>query len=154
MAVIDHDQTTESRELIQYFDGSPYFSGVKTLNSTEQVQTQLKSGHSKLVLEIPDHFASDMKHLDRPEINFYIDGSAPFIADNIKGFVTGILLTYAQDKIRQTGLPIDARPVVVIEPRFLYNQGFESIYAIIPGTLMLGLILIPAMMTALGVVRE
>ena len=154
MAVIDHDQSTESRELIQYFDGSPYFSGVKKLDSIEEVQTQLKSGQSKLVLEIPDHFASDMKHLDRPEINFYIDGSAPFIAENIKGFVTGILLNYAQDKIRQTGLPLDTRPVMVIDPRFLYNQGFASIYAIIPGTIMLGLILIPAMMTALGVVRE
>lgn len=154
MAVIDYDQSTESRELIEYFDGSPYFSGVERLQSSEQVQTRLKSGDAKLILEIPSHFAADMKQLDRPEINFYIDGSAPFIAENIKGYVTGILLTYARDKVHQTGLPIDARPVVVIEPRFLYNQGFASIYAIIPGTLMLALILIPAMMTALGVVRE
>ena len=154
MAVIDYDQSTESRELIEYFDGSPYFSGVERLQSSEQVQNRLKSGDAKLVLEIPSQFAADMKQFDRPEINFYIDGSAPFIAENIKGYVTGILLTYARDKVRQSGLPIDSRPAIVIEPRFLYNQGFASIYAIIPGTLMLALILIPAMMTALGVVRE
>ena len=35
-----------------------------------------------------------------------------------------------------------------------YNQAFKSIYAIVPGVIMLLLILIPAMMTAVGVVRE
>jgi hypothetical protein len=41
-----------------------------------------------------------------------------------------------------------------IEPRFIYNQDFRSIYAITPGVLMLTMILIPAMLTALGIVRE
>lgn len=154
MAVLDHDQSQESRELVQYFDGSPYFSGVESLQSTAQINARLTSGQAKVVLEIPAHFAADMKSQRHPEIMFYIDGSAPFVADNTQGFVKGILLGYAKQKIHQTGLPLDTRPVMLIEPRFLYNQGFASIYAIIPGTIMLGLILIPAMMTALGVVRE
>jgi ribosome-dependent ATPase len=43
---------------------------------------------------------------------------------------------------------------VNIESRFRYNQAFKSVYAIIPGVIMLLLMNIPAMMTALGVVRE
>jgi ribosome-dependent ATPase len=41
-----------------------------------------------------------------------------------------------------------------VETRFVYNEQFRSIYAITPGIIMLALILIPTMLTALGVVRE
>jgi ribosome-dependent ATPase len=43
---------------------------------------------------------------------------------------------------------------VTIETRFRYNQDFRSVYAMVPGILMLLLIMIPATMTAVGVVRE
>ena len=41
-----------------------------------------------------------------------------------------------------------------IETRFLYNQDFDSVYAMVPGTTALLLVLIPAILMALAVVRE
>jgi ribosome-dependent ATPase len=41
-----------------------------------------------------------------------------------------------------------------VEPRFRYNQDFRSVFAITPGTIMLMLVVFPAMLTTLGVVRE
>ncbi len=41
-----------------------------------------------------------------------------------------------------------------LQPRFRYNQQFRSAVAILPGCIMVLLLLIPAMLTALGVVRE
>src|SRR6202008_3436417 len=38
--------------------------------------------------------------------------------------------------------------------RVLYNQSFDSVYAMVPGDIMLLLMLIPSMLTALSVVRE
>lgn len=55
--------------------------------------------------------------------------------------------------MRETGVIPSYYPATV-EPRFRYNQAFRSQYAIPPGVLMLLLIMIPAMLTALGVVRE
>jgi ribosome-dependent ATPase len=43
---------------------------------------------------------------------------------------------------------------VNIEMRYRYNQAFKSVYSTIPGVIMLILMLIPAMLTAVGVVRE
>ncbi len=40
------------------------------------------------------------------------------------------------------------------ESRALYNQAFQSVYALVPGDIMLLLMLIPSMLTALSVVRE
>ena len=51
------------------------------------------------------------------------------------------------------GLPPRRQPVN-FEPRALYNQAFESVYAMVPGDIMLLLMLIPSMLTALSVVRE
>src|SRR5205085_7853622 len=47
-----------------------------------------------------------------------------------------------------------AAQAVKFDPRTLYNQSFESIYAMVPGDVMLLLMLIPSMLTALSVVRE
>jgi ribosome-dependent ATPase len=41
-----------------------------------------------------------------------------------------------------------------IQARFRYNQAFLSVYAVVPGTIMLLLLFMPAIMTALAVVRE
>jgi ribosome-dependent ATPase len=43
---------------------------------------------------------------------------------------------------------------VEVQTRFRYNQAFKSVYAMVPGILMLLLVMIPATMTAVGVVRE
>ena len=41
-----------------------------------------------------------------------------------------------------------------IETRFRYNRDFESIYAMVPGTIALLLVQIPAILMAVSVVRE
>ncbi len=64
------------------------------------------------------------------------------------------MLAYTADMIHAAGLPTQLAMPASIEPRFIYNQEFKSIYAITPGMIMLALILIPTMLTALGVVRE
>src|SRR5262249_1784734 len=53
----------------------------------------------------------------------------------------------------EKGLPAKQSPMS-IETRALFNQDFKSIYAMVPGDIMLLLMLIPSMLTALSVVRE
>ena len=60
----------------------------------------------------------------------------------------------ASDARASTASPTAGRPVPIVEPRFRYNQDFKSIYAMVPAVIMLLLMLIPAMLTALSVVRE
>ena len=153
-AVLDRDQSSESRALTEYFAGSRYFVEQPPLNSAADIDRVLKSAQTKLVIDIPSGFGRDLLRGNKPEVGFYVDGSAPFNAENIKAYVGGILSLYAQDQIRATGLPIALQPAAGVEARFMYNQDFKSMYAVAPGIMMLVLMLIPAMMTAIGVVRE
>ncbi|PVZ88566.1 multidrug ABC transporter ATP-binding protein [Serratia sp. S1B] len=153
-AVLDRDQTIESRELIQNFSASSYFKLTEYLDSSDQIDYSLKSSQARLVIDIPPHFGQQLMRGEKPEVGFYIDGSLPFIAENIKGFVLGILTSYLNDKLQEKGYSLNTADSVQLQPRYVYNQDFKSIYAMAPGMIMLATMLIPVMMTALGVVRE
>lgn len=153
-AVMDRDQTVESRALVEYFRGSRYFTFTGTLHSANEIDETLKVSKARLVIDIPPHFGRDLLRGDKPEVGFYVDGTMPFMAENIKSFILMILERYAAAEWAQTGLPISLKPAAQVAPRYVYNQDFKSIFAITPGMIMMAMMLIPVMMTALGVVRE
>ena len=155
--VLDRDQTHDSRQLIEHFEGSRHFQrhpragAIQTLDEGDDL---LRAHEVVLVLEVPPGFGRDLVGGRRPDVALYIDGAQTFTAENVRGYAKGILLEHAMRFARETpGLQVSPLPAR-IEPRFSYNQEFRSIYASTPGLLMLCLIIIPAMLTALGVVRE
>lgn len=153
-AVYDRDQTAASRELVEYFDGSRYFLQQPPIQSEAEIDTVLKSSGAILVIDIPSGFGRDLARGLKPEVGFYVDGSMPFNATNIRGYIGSLITAYTKDRIAESGLPVSLKAPACIEPRFMYNQDFDSINAIAPGVMMLVLMMIPAMMSAVGVVRE
>ena len=153
-AVYDRDQTAASRELVEYFDGSRYFLQQPPIQSEAEIDTVLKSSGAILVIDIPSGFGRDLARGLKPEVGFYVDGSMPFNATNIRGYIGSLITAYTKDRIAESGLPVSLKAPDGIEPRFMYNQDFDSINAIAPGVMMLVLMMIPAMMSAVGVVRE
>ena len=152
-AVRDRDQSAESRAITEYFSGSPHFRELSPLAADADIDTALESSSAKMVIDIPPAFGRDLLRGTRPEIGFYLDGAESFNASNLTGYIASILGDYARDQAHAHGirLPPDAAQLV---PRFRYNPDFKSILAIAPGVLMLALSLFPAMMAAVGVVRE
>ena len=152
-AVRDRDQSAESRAITEYFSGSPHFHQLPPLTADADIDTALESSSAKMIIDIPPAFGRDLLRGARPEIGFYLDGAESFNASNLTGYIASILGDYARDQAHAHGirLPPDAAQLV---PRFRYNPDFKSILAIAPGVLMLALSLFPAMMAAVGVVRE
>jgi ribosome-dependent ATPase len=155
--VLDRDQTHDSRQLIEHFEGSRHFQRHRqsgTVQTLDEGDALLRAHEVVLVIEVPPGFGRDLVGGRRPDVALYIDGAQTFTAENVRGYAKGILLEHAMRFARETpGLEAPGMPAR-LEPRFSYNQEFRSIYASTPGLLMLCLIIIPAMLTALGVVRE
>ena len=153
-AAFDQDQTNESHELLEHFSGSRYFGEHPDIASEAELDHRLKSGELKLALQIPTNFGKDLLTDKRPELSVWLDGAMPFRAETANGYVQGLAQTYLTDQAAR-GHIAGLRPLPVnLEARFKYNQAFKSVYQTIPSTIMLVLILIPAMMTAVGVARE
>ena len=151
-AVLDQDQSRYSRELVREFEGSAYFRRGADLSRRDEISGALVAGRAQLVIEIPPHFGRDLLAQRRPQVAFYIDGAMPQQGENIAGYAQGIAAGYALSLYRAYG--VQAAGAADLDMRFIYNPTFKSINALTPGFLMLALVMIPAMMTALGVVRE
>ena len=151
-AVLDQDQSHYSRELTQEFAGSSYFRQRASLAARSDINAVLTDGSARMVIEIPPGFGKDLTLGRRPQLAFYFDGSWPFVGENLHGYAQGILNRYMAELYRERGIRIDTGGG--LQTRFIYNPTFKSINALTPGFLMLSLMMIPAMLTALSVVRE
>lgn len=153
-AVLDRDRSIESRTLMEGFGGSPYFTETAPIEDFASLDQRLRAGDVQVAVEVPPDFGRDLLQGRTPQLGVFVDGSFPFRGETTRGYVQGIALKQAMERARQTiGKFPDPTPYD-LEPRFRYNQDFKSVVSIVPGVMMLLLVLIPAMLTALGVVRE
>ncbi len=83
-----------------------------------------------------------------------IDGAMPYRAETISGYVDGLHQTYILEQYARVYGEQPDLLSVDIEPRYRYNQDFKSVYAMVPSVLALLLLFIPAILTAVSVVRE
>ena len=118
----------------------------------------MQSGELAVAVEIPPGYGRDLTNLRSPEVGFWIDGAMPFRGETTKGYVTGLMLRYGQDLAVERLGPNAAANAYLgglnMEDRFRYNQGFKSVFAMVPNVVVMILILIPAVMAAIAVVRE
>ena len=152
-AVLDRDQTPESRAYLEEFRGSTYFTEKAPLADYADLEKRLKNGSISAAIELPPSFGRDIKRGRPAWVSAWIDGAMPFRAQTIRGYLEGTHQLYLTDPAVKTTLPAAGVPAD-IEIRFKYNQDFDSIYAMVPATISLLLALFPAILMALAVVRE
>ncbi|WP_447591326.1 ribosome-associated ATPase/putative transporter RbbA [Aquipseudomonas campi] len=152
-AVLDHDQTTTSVHYAQNIAGSRYFLERPALHSYDELDQRLRNGDISLAVEIPPGFGRDLKRGAHPEIGVWIDGAMPMRAQNIQGYMQSLHNQYLTELARSSAQGSTAAPFD-IQVRFRYNPDVESLKAMVPAVIPLLLMLIPAMLTALGIVRE
>jgi ribosome-dependent ATPase len=153
-AVLDRDQSYESRLLLEQFSNSRYFMERSPLSDEFEIDSRLRSGELRFAIDIPPGFGRDLLHGHHPQVSFWLQGGDTYPAETARAYIQGAVLTYAADRYRRFhGRDPQLLPINV-EPRFRYNQDFRSVFAMIPGTIMLLLVVFPAMLTALAIVRE
>jgi len=153
-SVLDHDRTPASRGYLEHFEGSRYFHREPDIANDDDFWRRLVAGNLTVAIEIPPGFGRALKRSDRTEVGFWIDGAFPFRGDTIAGYVRAIHRDFLTSPDTLPGGAAALETPLQVETRFRYNQAFESVYAMVPGIMMLLLIMIPATMTAVGVVRE
>ncbi len=151
-AVLDRDQTTTSQAYALNIAGSRYFIEKQTIQDPDDLERRLRSGDISLAVEIPPNFGRDLKRGADPAIGVWIDGAMPTRANTVLGYVQGLHASYLAD--RQNGNAASTGAAASTEVRYRYNPDVESLKAMVPAVIPLLLIMIPAMLTALGVVRE
>jgi ribosome-dependent ATPase len=157
-ATFDMDQSPESRIYLEQFAGTTrYFTDTGPVYSAEEALRRLQSDEASVVLEIPPHFGRDVRKGSKPEVLAMVDGANTFRGETVAQYVNGVQNTMLQDpqSERYTGLSTAPKIYTAnIQDRYMYNPAFESIYSIVPSVPPLLMILIPAILMTVSIVRE
>lgn len=151
-AVLDRDQTTLSRDYVLNLSGSRYFSERLPIADYTELDERMRSGELTLALEIPPGFARDIAHGRSVQIGAWIDGAMPQRGETVRGYVQGMHTLWLESQARQHGRTTGG--LINIQTRFRYNPDVKSLVAMVPAVIPLLLMMIPAMLAVLSVVRE
>jgi ABC-2 type transport system permease protein len=149
LSVFDQSMTQESREFIDAFEVSGYFTIGEYTRNREQIAEMLDSGKTSAVLIIPSDFAADIKTGVNPEPLLIIDGTDPTIART--ALTNGILISSNFTSGLQGRL---LSGTITLNTNVWNNPNMESNLFTIPG--LVGLIVqnVTIMLTAFALVRE
>ncbi len=152
-AILDRDQTALSHNYALNLSGSRYFVERPPILDHANLDRRMRSGELTLALEIPPGFARDAQRGTGAQIGAWVDGSMPQRAETAIGYVQGMHQGWLADLAKHRFGQTLSAPVA-IETRFRYNPDVKSLPAMIPAVIPILLLMIPAMLTALSVVRE
>lgn len=149
--VIDNDQSTFSRLLVSKFEHSKYFDTiVKHLSETEALH-RIKQAKTDIVIIIPSSMERRLLHGQKSEIGVFVDGAFPTRAVTMQNYVEGVILDTTKELARKK---LTTKALIVINQRTLFNQAMRDEDAIVPGLIGLVMLVAPAILAALLIVKE
>ncbi|HHS9998630.1 TPA: ribosome-associated ATPase/putative transporter RbbA [Klebsiella quasipneumoniae subsp. quasipneumoniae] len=153
-AVLDRDQTLSSQGWSQNIAGSRYFIEQAPLRSYDELDRRMRDGELAVAIEIPPNFGRNIARGTPVQIGVWVDGAMPNRAETVRGYVQAMHLAWLQEMAARQSSPQRATSLISIETRYRYNPDVKSLPAIVPAVIPLLLMMIPAMLSALSVVRE
>jgi ribosome-dependent ATPase len=151
--VLDRDDSPASRDYAAGLSASAYFVERPAVRDYDELDRRMRTGELSIVLEFPPGFGRDLASGRATQVGAWIDGSMPMRAETVNGYVQAMHAQWLRERAMRSAGTLAVDPARV-EVRFRYNPDVRSIVSMVPAVIPLLLIFLPAMLTALGVVRE
>jgi ABC-2 type transport system permease protein len=148
--VVDRDRTAESRELVDAFLTTGYFTLVGASDRPGDLVGALDAGRAVVGLEIPADFTRAVQSAQPAAVQLLVDGAQSNTATVAQGYAALIVGAYARTHAPGGGVPggLDLRV------RAWFNPTLESRAYNVPGVIALLILLMCLTLTSLAVVRE
>lgn len=153
LVVWDASNTVESRELIDSFGQTEFFSVNFYTTDYAGITERIESGKAKVALVIPPEYSNHLHRGETAQVQFFTDGSEP--TTGIQALANANLIAQAKGselmskaKLSEIALPLS------LEPRVWYNPAMQSSIFYLPGLVGVILGMLTVMLTAFAIVRE
>jgi ABC-2 type transport system permease protein/ribosome-dependent ATPase len=158
LAVVDYDHSATSRDYVYGFAATRTFDLRAASASEREVETMLRRGQIRLAIIVPPGFERTLYRGFPAAVQLLVDGVYAYYAEVTRGYALAIHSRVAADlfaaRLRErTGQQLDTAPIE-IRTRYLYNETLQATNTIVPGLLPVVLMLTPAILMALAIVRE
>jgi len=150
IVILDHDQSHYSRMLTSKFEDSKYFDPTVSQMSEKEALHLIKQAKTEMILVIPSSFEKRLLHGQKSEIGLFIDAAFPTRATTMESYVQGVILQAAAEVAQEK----PQGGIITINSRNLFNQAMRDENAMVPGLIGLVLLVAPAILSALLIVKE
>lgn len=157
IAVVDHDKSTESRELIRKITASGYFKIIEYGENYNTAYEEIEKDKVDLILEIPNNFEKDLVRENKEKVLLAINAINGTKAGLSASYLAQILQDYNQQvQLKMTPELESAKKIsgVEIVPKFWFNENYNYRLSLVPGILAFLVTLIGGYLTALNIVEE
>ncbi len=158
LALLDYDNTVDSRDLASRFERSGYFRIVARPQNDAEARELVDRGRARLVLKVNKGFSEDLRAGRTALAQVLVDGTDSNTAGVVLQYSGKIAAAYSRqirlellDRLRGA-LPLPGE--VVVESRAWFNENLESRNFYVPGVIALLVTLITLQLTSMAVVRE
>ena len=148
--VVDRDRTAVSRDFLDAFTGSGYFTLAGRSDRGEDLVGALENGDAILGIAIPAGFARDVAGPDGAAVQLVLDGTNANTANIVRGYAERVVQAYAA---RQAGVGASSLPIDLRE-RAWFNPALASRNYNVPAVAGAIILLVGMLLTSLAVVRE
>ena len=153
--IYDQAQTPESRDLIDQFIQSGYFSVKTVINNDREIDELIDYGKVATIIRIPPDFSS--------KIAVGMTAPVQIIVDGTDSNTAGVVLSYAGNIVRNNAIELMQKrmdgtgrePVGVnLQTRAWFNENLTSRNFYVPGVIAVIVMLVTLLLTSMSVVRE
>ncbi len=150
-ALVDHDRSVASRELIDGLTASGYFRIVETSDRSEDLGRALDRGRAVVAVEIPAGYQADLEAGHGPAVQLLLDGTNSNTATVAQGYATQIIQAFGA---QAAGRDVASIGGIDVRTRAWFNPSLESRVYNVPAVIGVIVLLMCLLLTALAVVRE
>jgi ABC-2 type transport system permease protein len=158
MAVSDQSKTDASRQLIDQFIASGYFTMTYQAEGEAEIMQLMDRGVVHAGLVIPEDLGRKLSTGESSQILFFIDGTDPIQAQTAQLAAETISQAASQkilvQQLGKSPLQIDLKLPIEVRMRFLYNPDMRRMNFFLPGLVGLILQVQALLLTAFAIVRE
>jgi ABC-2 type transport system permease protein len=157
-AVYDQDKTVDSRNFIEKFSASGYFSIDDYVDNYQKATDLINKGDVLWVLVIPKDFGKKLARNETAKVQAIFDGSDGNTTGIAVGYLNGVVTSYSKNILveqmnkggMQTAIVGNVSPVL----RVWYNPDLKTRNFMVPGIIGLLLTVITTVLMAMGIVKE
>lgn len=157
-AIFDQDKSETSRNYIEKFQGSGYFSFDYYVDNYDELQDKIDNGKVILGLVIKKGFEEKIIRRETASLQAIFDGSDGNTASIAAGYVQSVTADFSKniisDYLDKSGRKIKPAGSVTAETRVWYNPELKTRMFMVPGIVGLLLMIITLILTSLAIVKE
>ena len=157
IAVVDHDKSTQSKELIRKITASGYFKIIEYGENYNAAYHEIEKDQADLILEISNNFERNLVRENNEKVFVAINAingtkaglSASYLSQILQHYNQQVQITRAPEL--ETAQEISGLEII---PTFWFNENYNYRLSLVPGILAFLVTLISGYLTALNIVQE